>query len=338
MAVPLLPPDVALHYRDALLSELKLYPGVRADDPFVRGIPRVLGGMIKSGHASMTYTTHRIRELARPKFFEVLQQIPDRTFQTFLDYQRPNSSNELSCNPDAIFVSDAKPVRIPAGAATTPDGLWWHIDASRERSFLQAAVVLDNPDGSEQFGVIEKSHLHFDLLQSGAGARMHNDWFLLNSAEVDELQDHGCTPRFMQFEPGTMVFWFSNTVHTVRPAQLARIERPRVQTYVCFGVLPQPISDRDLHLKVSAVLFGASCRHLPYPCVPEWQMTCYPEGTGPYQDVIFPSDWLPWVFGANPEQDFTDERLSVYGITRDDVRTVVQTWEDDFDEFKQIFH
>lgn len=337
MAVQLLTPDVALHYRDALLAELKLYPGVHPDDPFLRGIPRVLGGMIKSGHVSMTYTTHRIRELARPKFFEVLQQIPDDTFRTLLDFQRPNSSNELSCNPDAIFVSDAKPVRVPPGAATTPEGLWWHIDASRERSFLQAAVVLDNPDGSEQFGVIEKSHLHFDLLKSGAGARMHNDWFLLNAQEVEELEQVGCTPRFMQFEPGTMVLWFSNTVHTVKPVQLERIERPRVQTYVCFGVVPQPMTERDMHLKVSAILFGASCRHLPYPCVPEWQMNIFPDGIGPYRDVIMPSEWLPWVFGANPYEDFTNEHLGVYGISREDIRTVVRTWEDDFDEFKRLF-
>jgi len=337
MTVSLVRPDVAYELRDALLAELRMYPGVESDDPFVRGIPRVLGGMIKSGHASMTYTTHRIRELARPKFFEVLQQIPDITFRTFLDYQRPNDVNDITCNPDAIFVSDAKPVRIPPGATTTSDGLWWHIDASRERSFLQAAVVLDNPDGSEQFGVIEKSHLHFDLLQSGAGARMHNDWFLLNQTEVRELEDVGCTQRFMQFEPGTMVLWFSNTVHTVRPAQLARIERPRVQTYVCFGVLPQPITERDLHLKVSAVLFGATCRHLPYPCVPEWQMNIFPNGTGPYRDVHFPNEWLPWVFGASPSEDFTDAQLGIYGITCDDIRTVVQTWEDDFYDFKQLF-
>jgi hypothetical protein len=337
MAVPLLAPDVALQYRDALLAELKLYPGVHSDDPFVRGIPRVLGGMIKSGHVSMTYTTHTIRELARPKFFEVLQQIPDETFRTLLDFQRPNSPNDLACNPDAVFVSDGKPVRMPPGAATTSEGLWWHIDASRERSFLQASVVLDNPDGSEQFGVIEKSHLHFDLLKSGAGARMHNDWFLLNSKEVNELAEVGCVPRFMQFEPGTMVLWFSNTVHTVRPAQLERIERPRVQTYVCFGVLPQPITERDLHLKVSAILFGATCRHLPYPCVPEWQMNIFPDGTGPYRDVLFPRDWLPWVFGANPSEDFTDAHLSVYGLTREDVRAVVHTWEDEFDDFKRLF-
>lgn len=338
MSVPLLRPDVALGLRDALLAELKLYPGVRSDEnPFVRGIPRVLGGMIKSGHASMTYTTHHIRELARPKFFEVLQQIPDDIFRTFLDYQRPNHPDELACNPDAIFVSDAKPVRVPPGAVTTSDGLWWHIDASRERSFLQASIVLDNPDGSEQFGVIEKSHLHFDLLKSGAGARMHNDWFLLNSSEIEELEQIGCRQRFMQFEPGTMVLWFSNTVHTVRPAQLLHIERPRVQTYVCFGVVPQPITERDLHMKVSAVLFGATCRHLPYPCVPEWQMNIFPNGTGPYQDVISPNNWLPWVFGANPSEDFTDDRLSVYGITREDIRGVVETWETEFDEFKMLF-
>ncbi len=333
--VQLMPTDVALHYRDALLGELKLYPGVHADDPFVRGIPRVLGGMIKSGHVSMTYTTHKLRELARPKFFELLQQLPDETFRTLLDFQRPSHFGEITCNPDAVFVSDARPIEFPPGAATTPEGLWWHIDASRERSFLQAAVVLDNPDGSEQFGVIEKSHLHFDLLKSSAGARMHNDWFLLNASEVEQLQQVGCTPRFTQFEPGTMVFWFSNTVHTVRPAQLDRIERPRVQTYVCFGVLPS-LTERDLHMKASAVLFGATCRHLPYPCVPEWQMNVFPDGSGPYRDVIFPHEWLPWVFGANPSEDFTDARLSIYGVTREHLQSVVDTWEDDFDDFKRL--
>ncbi len=315
-----------------------MYPGVDADDPFVRGIPRVLGGMIKSGHVSMTYTAHRIRELARPKFFEVLQSIPDEVFRTHLDFQRPNRPEELSCNPDAVFVSDGTPVRFPPGA-TAADGFWWHIDASRERSFLQAAVVLDNPDGSERFAVMEKSHLHFDLLKARAGIRMQNDWFLLNADDVHKLEQVGCSKRLLQFEPGTMVVWFSNTVHTVAPANLSAISSPRVQTYVCFGVVPKPMSERDIHMKVSSVLFGATCRHLPYPCVPEWQMNVVPpdEAFGPYRDVIFPHEWLPWVFGANPSEDFTNECLSVYGITLEDVRAVVDTWEEEFDAFKRMF-
>jgi hypothetical protein len=339
MTVKLMEPVQALALRDDLLNELRMYPGVNPEDPFVRGIPRVLGGMIKSGHASMTYTTHRIRELARPKFFEVLQSIPDDIFRSHLDFERPNHVDDLSCNPDAVFVSDGKPVRFPPGATNTEDGFWWHVDASRERSFLQAAVVLDNPDGSERFAVIERSHLHFDLLKAGAGARMQNDWFLLNADEVRELEQVGCSKRLLQLEPGTMVVWFSNTVHTVAPANLRVMHAPRVQTYVCFGVVPKPITERDLHMKVSSVLFGASCRHLPYPCVPEWQMNVISpdEAFGPYRDVIFPTEWLPWVFGANPSEDFTDSRLSVYGITLDDVRMVVSTWESEFDAFRQLF-
>lgn len=339
MTVPLLEPARALSMRDDLLNELRMYPGVDAEDPFVRGIPRVLGGMIKSGHVSMTYTTHRIRELARSKFFEVLQSIPDEIFRSHLDFERPNRAEDLSCNPDAVFVSDGEPVQFPVGATNTTDGYWWHIDASRERTFLQAAVVLDNPDGSERFAVMERSHLHFDLLKAGAGARMHNDWFLLNADEIHELEQVGCSKRLLQLEPGTMVVWFSNTVHTVAPANLNVMRTPRVQTYVCFGVVPKPMTERDLHMKVSSVLFGATCRHLPYPCVPEWQMNIIPEefAYGPYRDVIFPNEWLPWVFGANPTEDFTDSHLSVYGITLDDVRMVVGTWEPEFRTFKRIF-
>lgn len=338
MTVRLMEPAHALMLRDELLNELRMYPDVDPSDPFVCGIPRVLGGMIKSGHVSMTYTTHRIRELARPKFFEVLSALPDETFRSHLDFERPNEPEDLSCNPDAVFVSEGKPVRFPPGASTTTDGLWWHIDASRERTFLQAAVVLDNPDGSEQFAVMEKSHLHFDLLKAGAGSRMQNDWFLLNADEVHELEQVGCTKRFFQFEPGTMVLWFSSLVHTVSPARLEELMSPRVQTYVCFGVVPRPMTERDLHLKVSSVLFGATCRHLPYPCVPEWQMNVIPDelAYGPYRDVIYPNEWLPWTLGANPAEDFTDARLSVYGITVDDMWSVVDTWEPEFHAFRRM--
>jgi hypothetical protein len=302
---------------------------------FFQNIPRVLGGMIKSGHVALTRTAHEIRKLVRPKIFELLQAIPDDAFQRFLDFERPTTPDDLSCNPDAVFVSDGKPVRSLAPAGKP----WWHIDASRERSFLQSSFVLHNPDASEQFGVISKSHNHFHTLkarQTGSG-RMQNDWFLLDDDDVEVLMDLHCTPTFIQPEPGTLVVWFSTTVHTVKPADLERMIEPRVQTYACFGKVPRPVRSSipdprpEIHMKVAAVLFGATCRHLPYPCTPEWQTNIY----GPnvknklYRDVIDPHD-APWVFGTHPH-DFTDHELSVYGFTRDDVIEVVNSWTDEED-------
>jgi hypothetical protein len=337
MSVELMDPSQAFSLRDDLLNELRNYPDVDPDDPFVRGIPRVLGGMIKCGHVSMTYTAHRIRELARAKYFEVLQAIPDNDFQTYLRFERPRSPEELSCNPDGVFVSNGEPVKFPRSDVTDPDGCWWHIDASHKQSFLQAAVVLDNPDGSERFAVINKSHQHFELLKSRAGARMAGDWFLLNADEIAELESLGCSRQYLQFQPGTLVVWFGTLVHTVAPAQLDIMKSPRVQTYVCFAV-PEFV---EVATKVSVILFGATCRHLPFPCRPEWQMHIFPrqfEMPPHYRDIVFPHEWLPWVFGANPEQDFTNERLSIYGVTPEQMRETVENWDPEYESFLSLFH
>jgi hypothetical protein len=342
--IQVLSTEEAFALRDQLFDELGRldatgdpYGGTRTsrNPHFFPNIPRVLGGMIKSGHVSLTRTAHEIRKLVRPKVFELLQEIPDHAFERFLDFERPATPEELSCNPDAVFVSDGKLVRAPI---ETPDKLWWHIDASRERSFLQSSFVLQNPDASEQFGVISGSHNHFHVLQSrqaGSG-RMRNDWFMLDQDDVEQLAQFGCTPTFIQPPPGTLVVWFSTLVHTVKPADLRRMVEPRVQTYVCFGKVPRPVPSRErfeLHNKVAAILFGATCRHLPYPCSPEWQTYIYGEGPAVrnkmYRDVIEPSD-APWVFGTHPH-DFTDHELSVYGITRDDVMTVVDSWTEQED-------
>jgi hypothetical protein len=334
--------EEAFALRDQLFDELGRLDATgdpygrtsRRNPHFFPNIPRVLGGMIKSGHASLTRTAHEIRKLVRPHIFELLQEIPDPAFERFLDFERPAAPEELSCNPDAVFVSDGKPVRslVPTGEP------WWHIDASRERSFLQSSFVLDNPNASEQFGVISKSHNHFHTLkarQAGSG-RMHNDWFLLDEDDVEVLRDLNCIPTFIQPPPGTLVVWFSTLVHTVKPADLERMTEPRVQTYVCFGKVPRPVSTSqfrtcpEIHMKVAAVLFGATCRHLPYPCTPEWQTNIYGHVTNNmYRDVIDPHD-APWVFGTHPH-DFTDHELSVYGVTRDDVIEVVNSWTEEED-------
>lgn len=337
----------AFALRDQLFSELEhlnasgnpydMQNEKLANPTFFQNIPRVLGGMIKSGHVSLTRTAHEIRKLVRPKVMEILQAIPDDAFERFLDFERPTDVEELSCNPDAVFVSNGKPVK---SLVETPDKLWWHIDASKEASFLQSSFVLHNPDASEQFGVISKSHNHFHTLQArqtGSG-RMQNEWFLLDASDVDQLEQFGCTKTFIQPEPGTLVLWFSTTVHTVKPADLERMSEPRVQTYACFGKIHRPISSRLVHMKVAAVLFGATCRHLPYPCTPEWQTNVYGihVSNKMYRDVIHPRD-MPWVFGTHPN-DFTDHELSVYGITRDDVIDVVESWTDERDAFtRQTF-
>lgn len=338
----------ALALRDQLFSELgqlndsgdprgpfRSMTAPNARNPnFFPNIPRVLGGMIKTGHASLTRTAHEIRKLVRPTIFEVLQAIPDEAYERFIDFERPAQVEELSCNPDAIFVSNGKPVR---SLVDTPDGLWWHIDASKEKSFLQTSFVLDNPNDAEQFGVISASHLHFHTLQArqaGSG-RMQNEWFLLNDSDVEQLQQFGCTKTFIQPEPGTLVLWFSTLVHTVRPANLERMVEPRVQAYACFGKVPRSLkmSASFKHTKVAAVLFGATCRHLPYPCTPEWQTNVYGVGVENkfYRDVLLnPAADMPWVFGSHPH-DFTDHELSVYGITRDDIVDVVESWTDEED-------
>lgn len=332
----------AFALRDQLFSELAHLDA--SGDPhglqhgstkptFFQNIPRVLGGMIKSGHVSLTRTAHEIRKLVRPKIFEILQAIPHDTFERFLDFERPDTPEELSCNPDAVFVSDGHPVRSLVGE--TSNKLWWHIDASKEKSFLQSSFVLHNPDASEQFGVISKSHNHFHTLQArqaGSG-RMQNEWFLLNEDDVQQLGEFGCTPTFVQPPPGTLVVWFSTTVHTIKPADLERITEPRVQTYACFGKVPRSVSTQTKNMKVAAVLFGATCRHLPYPCTPEWQTNIYGVHVKNkmYRDVIVPTD-MPWVFGTHPN-DFTDHELSVYGFTREDVLNVRESWTDEEDAF-----
>ena len=345
----------ALALRDQLFSELGLlhnsgdpfgfFEREAGETKFFPNIPRVLGGMIKSGHVSMTRTAHEIRKLVRPAIFEVLQAIPNDTFERFLDFERPNSSDELTCNPDAVFVSDGKPVR---SLVDTPDKLWWHIDASKEKSFLQSSFVLQNPDASEQFGVISGSHNHFHTLQArqaGSG-RMQNEWFLLDASDVEQLEQFGCQKTFMQLEPGTLVVWFSTLVHTVKPADLERMIEPRVQTYACFGKVSYPVShrlrldgnceqlpsaNRSLHLKAAAVLFGATCRHLPYPCTPEWQTNIYGihVQNKMYRDVVDPAS-MPWIFGTHPH-DYTDHELNVYGLTRDNIVEVVEAWTDEED-------
>ena len=321
-------------YKHDLLTELQYYSD---DHTFFTDIPRVLGGMIKSGHLSMSRTLHSIRKNVRPKYHSVIKELPNEITQRFLDHPIPETPEELNCNPDALFVSSGIPPIFPPRAGVGSDGLWWHIDASRERTFVQSSVILDNPEGSEEFCVISGSHNYFYELQERVSDtnRMVDDWFMLDASDTQFLKDHNCEPVSMLLPPGAMVLWFSTTVHTVKPPKNHLIS-PRIQIYVCFGTFTHLDVDvqKDIkNMKTSAILFGTSCRHLPYPCSFDWQEKF---GGGYvhlyYRDLIYPHKLeidMPWIFGWH-SLDFTDDELSVYGITAAELKTNVQNWNQQY--------
>lgn len=286
--------------------------------PFYPEIPRVLGGMLKNWHFSMLRSAHAIRKHARPYFFALLSQGYDR-LAPFLDFPCPDDEHELSCNPDALFVSSGKPVRFPPSLPTSDDGLWWHVDTDKPNTFLQASVVLQNPEGSEEFCVLDKSHRYFDAYADS----IRSDFHLLSPANLACLYERGCEPVHMRVPPGHMVVWFSSTVHTVQPFRAS--PQPRMQTYVCFATTKHlsPETMETLTMaKALAVLMGASCRHCPYPCDASYQYG----SRGMSRDYISAEELPGEFFGSNPDCDYTDAELSVYGLTRASFYDAVHRW------------
>ena len=296
----------ALQMRSQILDELAMYP----DE-----IPRTLGGMIKTHNMCMSRTAHEIRKLARPVFFDILRD----AYDAFLVFPRPEQESDLSCNPDALFVSTGEPARFPRGV-DIQDSLWWHVDTEQRTGFLQGSFVLDNPEGSEEFAVLDGSHHHFDELEITDHG---TDFHLLTHEERTRLSEI-CQPLSLRVPPGCLVVWYSATVHTVRPPNPALYTRPRVQTYVCFGTTMHLDAEyiRDVTLtKALAVLLAGSCRHHPYPCEVTWQRGL----EGATRDFLPVNELIPWIFGSRPT-DFTDEELSVYGLSRASVLDAVDYW------------
>ncbi len=306
VTIPLFTLEEAHSLKNQLFREVESVTST--SPPFFEGVPRVLGGMIKFN--PMLQTLHDIRKHARPKFYEVVRSLyeprPD-LYERLIDFEVPSNPDELTCNPDGFFISDNK--------RDVKYKKWWHIDASREKSFIQASVVLDNPENSEEFAVIEGSHLHFDVL---AQKNPLNDWYMLDDEDITRLVDErSCRVKYMRPAPGTMVLWFSNLVHTVR-APTVELENPRVLTYVCFGKLPDSNDFMVKNVKTAAVMLGAACRHLPYPCVPELNF-----------DILLPSE--------KPREIVSDlNDLSIYGLSRSDVLEAVESWIDE-EPFYQTF-
>jgi hypothetical protein len=128
-------------------------------------IPRTLGGMIKTHHASMLRPVHDLRKLARTRFYDFLKESDQHVFD-YTNFPIPNNEEELTCNPDAIFVSSGLRPRFPRAARehVQKGGLWWHVDTDVPNSFIQGSVVLQNPIGSEELCVYSDSHRHLDIL------------------------------------------------------------------------------------------------------------------------------------------------------------------------------
>lgn len=303
------------------------------DDPFHPYISRILGGMLKTHHLSMCRSAHTLRKKVRSTFFDVLRCLPFP--DKYLDFPIPQNEEELSCNPDAIYISSGDEFVLPksiseARKVTNNDNLrddennllWWHVDTNREKSFLQSSVVLQNPKGSEEFAVYDKSHLHFDCLDS-----RREGFQLLNDNDIEELEKVGCEPLSIRVPRGSMILWFSSTVHTIRPFKNANL--PRMLSYVCFGTIHHLSVDELLWLrrqKSLAILFGGTCGHTPYPCSVNWQNG----RVGWFRDVI-PYYEIPHVIFGSRKKDYTDRELSIYGLTVEDLREAIlhfsQTWD-----------
>jgi hypothetical protein len=264
----------------------------------------------------MSRTAHELRKLARPAFFDILQGATDE----FLTFPPPTTEEDLSCNPDALFVSTGEPARFPAGVELPDPNMWWHVDTEVQAGFLQGSFVLDNPNGSEQFSVLDGSHRHFHLLEiTDPGSDFH----LLSKSDFERVTEV-CPVVHLQIPAGCLVVWYSATVHTVKPPDPEVYTAPRVQTYICFGTtthIDEIVVSGLKVVKVLAILLGGSCRHHPYPCDVTWQ-----RGTeGMRRDFVPPEELPACIFGSAPT-DFTDEALSVYGLTRQDVLDSVEYW------------
>ena len=300
--------STAFQLRDKLIADIA---GI-GDSEF---IPRTLGGMIKTHKLGMSRTAHELRKLARPVFYNILQGETD----AFLTFPPPTTEDELSCNPDALFVSTGEPARFPVGVELPDPNMWWHVDTEVHAGFLQGSFVLDNPEGSEQFSVLDGSHRHFDLLDiSDPGSDFH----LLSKSDFARM--NFCPVVNLRIPAGCLVVWYSATVHTVKPPDPDVYHAPRVQTYICFGTtahLDEIVVSRMKLVKTLAVLLGGSCRHHPYPCEVTWQQGY----EGMRRDFVPPEELPACIFGSSPS-DFTDDDLSVYGLTHQDVLDGVEYW------------
>lgn len=294
---------------------------------FHSGIPRTLGGMIKTHHASMLRPVHELRKLARTRFYEFLSQADQHVFD-HTNFAIPNNENELTCNPDAIFVSSSLHPRFPRAARehVQKGGLWWHVDTDEERSFIQGSVVLQNPIGSEEFCVYSESHKHFDVLDDSR--RLGSDFYMLSLDDLTKLQERGCEAVSLQVPSGSYVLWYSSTVHTVKP--FGNALEPRVQMYVTFaplhGIRGEERQDLEL-MKVLAVLLGGSCRHLPYPCGITWQ-----NGYEGYTRDLIPFGELSSDIMFSRIEDYSDTEFSIYGLDLETVRESIDFWSYNWNE------
>ncbi len=306
-------------------------------DPFYKNIPRVLSGMIKHYHASMTRTAHELRKKIRPIFYELMDD-DVHGISSFLEHPIPLNENELSCNPDAIYVSSSKRPIFPQSVRNQinpNDLLWWHVDTDVPISFIQSSIVLQNPEGSEEFCVYNGSHRYMNEINGGE--LLPSDFYLLSTQDQMNLQEKGCQPMSMQIPPGCAVLWFSSTVHTVKPFNNALL--PRIQYYVCYGVIKHlglnVIQDLK-HMKTLAILLGGSCRHLPYPCSVTWQNG----DEHLFRDLINPHELnvqYPNVFFGTRAEDLTDTELSIYGLTRKDVHDSIEYWKINWTRSMELF-
>jgi hypothetical protein len=321
------------HELDSISFELS---GELDEGPFYPRIPRVLSGMIKHAHVSMIRTAHELRKEARPIFFELMN---NQSMIPFLEHPIPIIPEELSCNPDAIYVSSGKLPVFPQSVnnqINQNDLLWWHIDADKPVSFLQSSVVLQNPEGSEEFCVYERSHMFTNVLNKGSP--IPDDFYLLTDSDKTSLEENGCRPISMRIPQGCIVFWFSSTVHTVKPFHNA--VNPRIQVYTCYATTKHldSIYQEDLiHMKTLAILLGGSCRHLPYPCSITWQNG----NTSLYRDLISFEELYAHCgetfFGTSKETDFIDSELSLYGLTRENVRNSIEYWKTNWTSRMSLF-
>lgn len=317
--VPLLNEFLSEHYLIKIQNELTQIFGT---ENFYENCPRVLDGMIKTHHTSMLRSVHELRFHARSKIFEFLDP---KTWSHFRDlkplttiFQNLRHENELTCNPDAIFVS--------SGSSNNLAEPWWHVDTgSISLNNLQGSIVLANPPNCEKMYVLQKSHKFFEHLnipQQNVQAKFH----LLTKNEVELLKTLGCEPVCVNdyTPPGSLVLWFSSTVHHVTPNQGS--ETPRVITYVCFGKTDL-LSEEDKILKTFAVLFGGSCRHFPQSCEVSWQYG----KTGLSRDLIHFREMNEkyWFLFGSRIHDYTDSNLNIYGLTKEDVKNAIKTIEYD---------
>jgi hypothetical protein len=316
-------------YRNDILYELEMYG---QNQP-----PRTMGGMIKTHKMNMSRTLHRVRHDARAMFFHILSgEDPSNVV-----FSLPTNENELSCNPDAVYVSSGKPAELPR--TTHPshfrDNLWWHVDTDTSPSFLQGSVVLDNPFGSEEFCVMDKSHMHFTPFSPdddcGTGG------FRLFADKDIDVMSSTCPQISMRVPPGCLVLWYSTTVHTVKPVQEDLYTDPRVLVYVSYGTTKDLDKEDQCELrftKALAVMFAACCRHMCYPCEVAWQ-----SGRGTYtRDYLTYDEFvekMPWIFGTRPG-DYNDNELSIYGLTLQDIRDTIMYcsdyWEYDMSSWEKL--